>query len=103
MNILRPIQPNECRHPLSIGGGFVTLAHPDKAFAVQAVTEEGAPYTFARIFRNKHGRTNLSRVGVPEFLAGGKSHAAVVKYAKALDPNTTAKVFIESRGIIRNV
>jgi hypothetical protein len=93
MNKLVNINPVEIRR----------LAHPDKALAVESVTAEGAPYTFATIFRNKHGRTNLSRVGVPDFLAGGKSHASVVKYARTLDPNTSAKVFIESHGRIVNV
>lgn len=101
MNTLHPIKESELRHPLSCGRGPVTLAHPDKAFAVQALTEDGRPYTFATVFRNKHGRTNMSRVGIPDFLAGGKSHTKVLKYALTVDPNTTEKVFIEAHGIRR--
>ena len=102
MNTFRAIQPGEVRHPLSIGGGISTLACPDKAFAVETLTEDGRPYTWARIFRSKHGRTNMGRVGEGGFLAGSKSHRDIIKYAKTLSPDTTAKVFIVA-GRIRGI
>jgi hypothetical protein len=86
MNKLIKINPTDMRYG---------LAHPDKAFAVESVTAEGAPYTFATIFRNKHGRTNLSGIGCLRFMAGSNAHKAIEKYAKTVDPNTTAKYFIE--------
>lgn len=63
--------------------------------SVETVTDEDAPFTFAVIFHNKHGRTNLSRVGGPGFLAGAKSKRAVMAYAKVVDPNTTEGVFLD--------
>jgi hypothetical protein len=73
-----------------------SFAHPEHAYTVQAVTEEGAPYTFATIFRNKHGRTNMSRVGTNMgFMAGCDDQEALEAYARSIDPASTAKVFLE--------
>lgn len=73
-----------------------TYFHPTFV-SVQSVTEEGAPYTFAVIYRNKHRRFNL--IGVAgQFYAGSTSQRAVEKYAKKVDPSTTEKYFIESKG-----
>lgn len=68
--------------------------------SVEAVTEEGAPYTFATIFHSKHGRTNMCGVGNSKFYAGGRSRTAIRKYAAKVDPNTEVKVFISAGKII---
>lgn len=70
-------------------------------YSVQAISADGAPYTFAVIHRNKHGRSNLTGVGRSgRFIAGGRSARAIEKYARTVDPNTTRRVFIEARGVI---
>jgi hypothetical protein len=99
LNDLWKINPAEVSSPW----GRSSLAHPDKAVAVESVTPEGNRYTFATIFRNKHGRSNLQRVGGSPglFLAGGKSHTAVLKYARTVDPNTTERVFIGPHGFLQ--
>lgn len=92
MNKLIPINPADMRH---------SLAHPDKAFAVVAVTAEGNEYTFATIFKNKHGRTNLNRIGgFGRFLAGAKGFKRVADYAKHVAPDSTVQVFLDG-GVVR--
>jgi hypothetical protein len=72
-------------------------------YSVQSVTDEGAPYTFACIYHNKHGRTNLTGVGMSgRFYAGSSNRSSVVKYARTVRPDTTERVFID-RGIPRVV
>lgn len=85
---------------------IVTHASPATYFhptwqSVEAISTDGAPFTFAKIYRNKHGRTNLCGID-GRFIAGGKGAKAVEKYARTVDPATTRKVFIE-RGEIREV
>lgn len=86
----------------------VPFADPSTKFwptfiAVEGVSEDGYPCTFARIFHNKHGRHNLVRVaGLEQFMAGSRSKSAVMRYAATVDPATTVKVFID-RGVVREV
>lgn len=68
----------------------------DHFFSVEAVTPEGAPFTFAAIYFNKHGRTNLVGVGNSKFYAGSKNRTAIKKYAATVNPDTTDKFFIIS-------
>ncbi len=70
--------------------------------SVQGVTDEGAPYSFARIHRNKHGRTNCVGV-VLGFFAGSRSQRAVEKYAKFMNPEQSFGVFLSSKGLIDTV
>lgn len=78
--------------------------HVPNLIAVESVTPEGHPYTWATIIKNKHGRVNLSRVGScgRSFLAGGKNSADVQKYARTLPQDTETQVFIH-RGRVEQV
>lgn len=76
------------------------LAFPDQAYAVESVTAEGLPYTFATIYKNKHGRTNLCKIGNGRaFIAGSKNGASVRTFAKVVSPDTDKRYFIE-RGLV---
>jgi hypothetical protein len=73
--------------------------------SVETVTAEGAPYTFAVIYRNKHERSNMisatGRYG--RLYAGGRSQHAVEAYAKTVDPNNEETYFIEAGGKLRRL
>jgi len=72
--------------------------------AVESVSDDGFIYTFATIIKNKHGRVNMNGIGRDgKFYAGSSSIAAVRKYAKSVDPNTTEKVFLLSRGRVQTL
>jgi hypothetical protein len=70
--------------------------------AVEGVTEEGFPVTFAVIYRNKHGRSNMIRIGTQAFLAGGKGAVAVRKHAVQRRMDDHGQFFIE-RGVARSI
>jgi len=78
-------------------------AHPTFV-SVETVTDEGAPFTFAVIYRNKHERSNLiAATGLyGRFYAGGRSQHDIEKYAETVDPNTNKQYFIE-RGKLREL
>lgn len=74
--------------------------HVRNLTAVENVTDEGAPYTWATIIKNKHGRVNLSGVACGRFIAGSNSSRDVERFAKRLSPDTTLRVFIQGSNII---
>lgn len=74
----------------------------DHFYSVESVTPEGNPFTFARIFHNKHGRTNMVPAAGHGFIAGGRNRSHVLKYAKTVDPQSDVAVFIE-RGYARRI
>lgn len=72
---------------------------PQRFFAatftsVESVTTEGNPVTIGVIYRNKHGRTNLSGMN-GRFVAGSGSKRDVMNYAKrTFTADTNTRSFI---------